>query len=212
MTSNHSALIEHHERSLDQILARLRKGERLASKKPLIKKPTIRPFLPKPEKMTQIKSERLPRIEHMRIRAIGSNPNIRWNWKSPLAQILAEDFLDKFLSGEEGTFETLVQFLGDETKNPSAIGIKNYYLRLLRNYPFSDDQIKAVQQLIWDYAHGKQGHRYRIFARLAIRVSTPRFHRAFTEAAQRCDSKSGWKIHLICKRLDHHCPETKPAL
>jgi len=128
-----------------------------------------------------------------------------------ITRVLSEDFHENLIAGKPGTFEDLIMFLRDQTKNHRTIGLKNHYLKFLKKYPLTKSQADAVRQLIWDYANSNQFHRSRLFGRLAIRVSTPQFHLAISDPATNATRMFVLKMQRLKEYLDHHSPETKPT-
>lgn len=199
------SLIEHHEQALDQKLATEKAGPKTTNSRtiPLSNHANDRTPVIKPTY-----SNHPYKLRYLLINA--SQPSPILQKKSPLLKILAEDFHANLLQGDPDCFDILIRFLDDQTKFPPAIGLKNYYLRLLKNLPMTHDQAEQVRRLIWNHATSKECHRSTLFCRLAIRVSSPEFHLAVTKAALPENKISEWKLHLLRKYLDNHCPETKP--
>lgn len=138
-------------------------------------------------------------------------PNVT-RYQSLFERIASDQFHENLLAGKPGTFDDLIMFLRDDAGGYKTIGLKNHYLKFLKNHPLTESQANAVRQLIWDYIHSTLNHRSKLFCRLAIKVSTPKFHLAVSSAANSANGLFGWKIELLHHYLDHHCPETKPTL
>lgn len=208
MNSQHLALITKHEQSLDRKITRSKRGPKSKRSQSISKQThpiatgrssfTMKPFPPK----------RLPKLEYLLTKAKAYR--LKHQGSSTIEPVLNETFRYKILKGKPGAFNHLIRFLGDRSGDFTTIGLKNYYLKLLKDLPLTDRQKAAVRRLIWDYANSSDPHRIHLYCRLAIRHSAPDFHLAITRANEPNGTVSGWKLDRLRQHLDHHCPETKP--
>ncbi|MFT6577167.1 MAG: hypothetical protein ACJA16_005381 [Akkermansiaceae bacterium] len=73
-----------------------------------------------------------------------ANPNRSFSLTD---RVLNPDFHEKFIAGKPGTFEDLIMFLRDQTKDRQTIGLKNYYLKFLKNHAFTPEQAETDHHL-----------------------------------------------------------------
>ena len=193
-------LIEHYEQEQDLKLTKSQKRH-LNKQRPIAARIT-------PSIVAPPNSKRLPKLEYMLWRAKAYR--LKYPGSSTTEPILHDSFHHKLLKGKPGAFNDLIRFLEDQSKDFSTIGLKNYYLKLLKELPLTNQQQAAIRRIIWDYANSSGSHRIRLYCRLAIRFSSPEFHLAVTTANKPENKAPGWKLHRLRQHLDLHCPETKP--